>query len=87
MHRATEHGSELSFLRDLPLSREAVEWARERHGAQRRGSDGASFPLHPLEAASMLDRAEFPDPVVAAAVLHDVLEASRTPHDGHPGPP
>jgi len=74
VQHATEHGPELSFLRDLPQSREAVEFARERHGAQRRESDGAPFLLHPLEAASMLDRAEFPDPVVAAAVLHDVLE-------------
>lgn len=74
MQHATGHGPELSFLRDLPLSREAVEFARERHGAQRRESDGAPFLLHPLEAASMLDRVEFPDPVVAAAVLHDVLE-------------
>jgi (p)ppGpp synthase/HD superfamily hydrolase len=74
VQRTTEHGPELSFLRDLPLSREAVEFARERHGEQRRESDGAPFLLHPLEAASMLDRASFPDPVVAAAVLHDVLE-------------
>ena len=73
MPRATQHGPELTFLRDLPLSREAVEFARERHGEQRRASDGASFLLHPLEAASMLDRASFPDPVVAAAP-HDVLE-------------
>jgi (p)ppGpp synthase/HD superfamily hydrolase len=30
--------------------------------------------MHPLEVASMLDRAGYPEPVVAAAVLHDVLE-------------
>lgn len=74
MQRATKDGPQLSFLRDLPLTREAVQFARERHGAQRRESDGAPFLLHPLEAASMLDRASFPDAVVAAAVLHDVLE-------------
>jgi (p)ppGpp synthase/HD superfamily hydrolase len=64
----------LTFLRDLPLSQRAVAFARERHGEQRRGSDGAQFLLHPLEAASMLERASYSDPVVAAAVLHDVLE-------------
>jgi (p)ppGpp synthase/HD superfamily hydrolase len=30
--------------------------------------------LHPLEVASLLDRSNYPDFVVAAAVLHDVLE-------------
>jgi (p)ppGpp synthase/HD superfamily hydrolase len=30
--------------------------------------------LHPLEVASLLDRSHYPDHVVAAAVLHDVLE-------------
>ena len=74
MPRVIQQGPELTFLRDLPLSRGALEFARERHGEQRRESDGAPFMLHPLEAASMLDRASFPDPVVAAAVLHDVLE-------------
>jgi (p)ppGpp synthase/HD superfamily hydrolase len=64
----------LTFLRDLPVSQRAVAFARERHGEQRRGSDGAPFLLHPLEAASMLERASYSDPVVAAAVLHDVLE-------------
>jgi (p)ppGpp synthase/HD superfamily hydrolase len=30
--------------------------------------------LHPLEVASLLERSHYPDHVVAAAVLHDVLE-------------
>jgi (p)ppGpp synthase/HD superfamily hydrolase len=30
--------------------------------------------LHPIEAASILERSGYPDHVVAAAVLHDVLE-------------
>jgi (p)ppGpp synthase/HD superfamily hydrolase len=64
----------MTFLRDLPLSRRAVAFARERHGKQRRESDGAPFLVHPLEAASMLERASYPDHVIAAAVLHDVLE-------------
>src|SRR5438270_9037490 len=65
---------DLSFVRDLPLTRAAITFAREHHGSQRRAGDGASFLVHPLEVASLLERSEYPDHVVAAAVLHDVLE-------------
>jgi (p)ppGpp synthase/HD superfamily hydrolase len=34
--------------------------------------------VHPLEAASLLESSGYPDPVVAAAVLHDVLEDTET---------
>ena len=65
---------DLSFVRDLPLTRAAITFAREHHGSQRRDADGAAFLVHPLEVASLLERTEYPDHVVAAAVLHDVLE-------------
>lgn len=65
---------ELSFLRDLPLTQAAAEFARERHAGQRRDADRASFVLHPLEVASLLARSGYPDYVITAAVLHDVLE-------------
>ena len=71
---ASECRVELSFIDRLPVTRAAVEFAEARHAGQRRRSDGAPFVLHPLEVASMLDRAGYPDHVVAAAVLHDVLE-------------
>ena len=64
----------LSFLRDLPLTRRAVAFAGERYGDQRRPADGAPFLLHPLEVAALLKREGYPDPVIGAAVLHDVLE-------------
>jgi (p)ppGpp synthase/HD superfamily hydrolase len=64
----------LTFLRDLPLARQAVELAVRLHAGQRREADGASFVMHPMEVASLLDRLQYPDHVVAAAVLHDVLE-------------
>ena len=64
----------LSFEEHLPLTRAAVEFARDRHGGQRRPADEAPFVLHPIEAASILERSGYPDHVVAAAVLHDVLE-------------
>jgi len=64
----------LSFDDDLPLTQAAVEFAGARHAGQRRRADDAPFLLHPIEAASILERAGYPDQVVAAAVLHDVLE-------------
>ncbi len=69
-----EDDPHLSFVRRLPLTRDALEFATERHAGQRRDADDASFVLHPLEVASLLDRSNYPDFVVAAAVLHDVLE-------------
>lgn len=65
---------QLTFLRHLPLAKEAVELAVHLHAGQRREADGASFVMHPMEVASLLDRSHYPDHVVAAAVLHDVLE-------------
>jgi (p)ppGpp synthase/HD superfamily hydrolase len=64
----------LSFARDLPLTRAAIAFARGHHSGQRRSSDGAPFLVHPLEVASLLGLSELPDPVIAAGVLHDVLE-------------
>src|SRR3954453_1362850 len=64
----------LSFDDHLPLTQAAVEFARARHAGQRRRADEAPFVVHPIEAASILERAGYPDTVVAAAVLHDVLE-------------
>src|SRR5437588_6956905 len=56
------------------MTQRAIAFAQERHGAQRRQADRAPFLVHPLEVASYLERAGCPDHVVAAAVLHDVLE-------------
>jgi (p)ppGpp synthase/HD superfamily hydrolase len=72
------HGADLSFLQDLPLARDAVDFASERHAGQRREADGAEFILHPIEVAALLERSGYPDHVVAAAVLHDVLEDTDT---------
>jgi (p)ppGpp synthase/HD superfamily hydrolase len=67
-----------SFVEHLPLTAAALQFAEGRHAGQRRASDGAPFVVHPLEVASLLDRAGYPDHVVAAAVLHDVLEKTDT---------
>jgi (p)ppGpp synthase/HD superfamily hydrolase len=56
------------------VSETAVRFARRFHRGQRRDSDRAPFILHPLEVASLLYSSGASDEVVAAGVLHDVVE-------------
>jgi (p)ppGpp synthase/HD superfamily hydrolase len=63
-----------SFVDELPLTRSALEFAAARHTGQRRSADRAPFILHPLEVAQLLRGRGYGDEVVAAAVLHDVIE-------------
>src|SRR5439155_22637929 len=65
------------FVADRPLTRAAVDFAAQRHDRQRRESDAAPFLLHPLEVAALLVGAGFGDEVVAAGVLHDILEKTE----------
>ncbi len=59
------------------LIRDALETARRAHAGQlRRGSDGRPFIDHPVAVAERLIDHNRPDQVVAAALLHDVLEKS-----------
>ena len=67
-----------SFARQLPVTSAAIEFARHLHRSQRRLSDEAPFILHPLEVASLLYNSGAPDDVVAAGVLHDVIEDTST---------
>ena len=59
---------------DMPLTRAALDFAREHHRGQRREVDDQPFVLHPLEVASLLRDAGYPDAVVATGALHEVLE-------------
>ena len=62
------------FVERSPLTRDALSFAADRHAGQTRGSDGAPFVTHPVEVACLLHEAGYSDEVVAAGVLHDVLE-------------
>ena len=57
-----------------PLIREALAFAEGRHQGQTRDFDELPFVTHPLEVARLLHEAGYSDEVVAAGVLHDVLE-------------
>jgi (p)ppGpp synthase/HD superfamily hydrolase len=62
------------FVQRSPLTRDALAFAQERHAGQTRDLDGVPFVTHPVEVACLLHEAGYPDEVVAAGVLHDVLE-------------
>jgi hypothetical protein len=56
------------------LVRSALIFAVRGHARQRRRSDGAAFIEHPLEVAGLLHDADCSDVVVAAGLLHDIVE-------------
>ena len=62
----------------LPIARAALTFASVRHADQYREIDRASFIAHPIEVGSLLRADGQPDEVVAAGLLHDVLEKTRT---------
>ena len=64
----------------LPRTRAALTYATKLHRHQRREMDGAPFIEHPLEVASLLYAAGAPDHLIAAGLLHDVIE--KTPATG-----
>jgi (p)ppGpp synthase/HD superfamily hydrolase len=60
------------------LVRDALEVARRAHAGQlRRGSDGLPYIEHPLAVAEVLFGHRYSDEVLAAALLHDVVEKSE----------
>jgi guanosine-3',5'-bis(diphosphate) 3'-pyrophosphohydrolase len=61
------------------LVKNALEAARTAHAGQlRRGSNGQPFIAHPLAVAERLVEHRYGDEVLAAALLHDVVEKSKT---------
>jgi hypothetical protein len=64
------------------LVREALATAQRAHAGQlRRGSDGRPFIDHPIAVAELLCGERQGDEVIAAALLHDVIEKSETSLD------
>jgi (p)ppGpp synthase/HD superfamily hydrolase len=59
-----------TFLRALPLARDALAFAERAHGGQRRESGQAAFVLHPIEVAALLHVTGHAETVVAAGILH-----------------
>ncbi len=65
-----------------PLVRAALEEARSDHEGQvRNGSGGMPYIEHPIRVAALLDEEGYGEEVLAAALLHDVVEDSETTLD------
>lgn len=65
-----------------PLVRNALEQARSDHAGQvRNGSGGMPYIEHPVRVAALLDEHGYGEAVLAAALLHDVVEDSETTLD------
>jgi (p)ppGpp synthase/HD superfamily hydrolase len=65
-----------------PLVRSALEKARADHAGQtRNGSGGMPYIEHPVRVAALLDERGYGEEVLAAALLHDVIEDSETSLD------
>jgi (p)ppGpp synthase/HD superfamily hydrolase len=65
-----------------PLVRNALGQARSDHAGQvRNGSGGMPYIEHPVRVAALLDEEGFGAEVLAAALLHDVIEDSETTLD------
>jgi (p)ppGpp synthase/HD superfamily hydrolase len=77
------------FTERSPLTRAALAFAEGRHSGQTRDIDEVPFVTHPVEVACLLHEAGYSDEVVAAGVLHDVLEdtdAERADLEANFGP-
>lgn len=70
-----------TFVERLPVTRAALAYAEPLHHGQQR-ADRTPFILHPLEVATLLYEAGAPDHLVAAGVMHDLIEkADVTPSE------
>lgn len=56
------------------LIRSTLAFAALSHGGQRRASDGAAFIEHPMEVAGLLRDAGCSEVVIAAGLLHDLVD-------------
>jgi (p)ppGpp synthase/HD superfamily hydrolase len=62
------------FVAGRPLARAALDWATTLHRGQLRAVDRAPFILHPTEVAALLSGRGCDEEVIAAGLLHDVVE-------------
>jgi (p)ppGpp synthase/HD superfamily hydrolase len=69
------------FVDHSPLIRKALDFAANCHEGQTRDAGDVPFVTHPLEVARLLHEAGYSDEVVAAGVLHDVLENTGAERD------
>ena len=66
---------------DKDILKQAFDLAVRSHGNQKRKGTGIPFIAHPMAVASLVIEAGGSDHVVAAALLHDVVEDTKTTED------
>ena len=62
----------------LPIAQAAIEFATVRHAGQQREIDHAPFITHPIEVGCLLHGDGQPEEIIAAGLLHDILEKTAT---------
>jgi (p)ppGpp synthase/HD superfamily hydrolase len=66
----------LSVSAESALTAKALAMAKSAHAGQSR-KDGSAYVRHPQAVAETLESAGFGDEIIAAALLHDVVERSE----------
>ena len=61
---------------DFELINKAIYWARKYHGDQKRKS-GEPYYSHPIEVAYMVSDYNLKTDVIAASILHDIIEDTK----------
>lgn len=61
-------------MRLTPLTRKALTASARLHNDQTRKSDGSPYVIHPFSVAVLISEHTDDDEVIAAALLHDILE-------------
>ena len=64
-----------------PNLERALRWAAQGHDGQVRKGSPVPYIEHPMAVAMILDRAGFPDEVVIAGLLHDLVEDTDVTRD------
>jgi len=59
----------------------ALRWAASAHAAQTRKGTDVPYVQHPAAVALILERAGWPEPVVIAGLLHDLVEDTEVTLD------
>ena len=63
------------------LLKKAIKFAYEKHGKQERKYDGLPYITHPVDVMNILKVATDDEEILAAAVLHDVMEDCNVPFE------
>jgi (p)ppGpp synthase/HD superfamily hydrolase len=71
---STRLGRPPSFVSRSDIVSDAYGLAADAHDGQLRKDDGSPYITHPVTVAGLLHDAAFGDEVIAAALLHDVVE-------------